>query len=120
MALNNINNSPLTRPGNLYQYKGTAKTDKDGKTEAPDPRLSATPPVKTTDKAEISDAAHRLIELRKDVDTGRDSIEALPDIRQDKVDQAKKRLEQGFYNSVEVQGKIAEKLGSVFTKMDEI
>jgi len=120
MAMNRIDNSSLIRPGNLDQYKGTAKSDKDGKAPAIDKNLGTTQQLPTTDKAEISDAAHRLVELRKDVDTGRDRIEALPDIREEKVALAKKRLEQGFYNSTQVQGEIAEKLGSVFSKMDEI
>lgn len=120
MAMNNINNSSLVRPGNLDRYQGTAKSEKDGKAENLEQNLGTTQPPKPTDKAEISDAAHRMIDLRQAVDTGRDTIEALPDIREEKVEQAKKRLAQGYYNSLEVQDRIADKLGSVFNKMDEI
>lgn len=121
MAMDKINGSPLNRPGVLENFLGTARSAKDDKAET-DPANSniASRPAKSADTMEISEAAHKLVDLRKAVETGRDAIKALPEIRAEKVEEAQKRLRQGYYNSSEVQSKIADKLGSLFSKMDEI
>lgn len=121
MAMDKINGSPLIRPGGLDQFLGTARSEKDGKAGVAgaggsQPAREAKP----ADTMEISDAAHRLVDLRQAVDTGRDAIQALPEVRQEKVEEARKRLEQGFYHSQAVLDKVAERLGSVFSSMDEL
>jgi hypothetical protein len=121
MAMDKINGSPLARPGGLEKFLGTARSEKDDKADKPGSEAAAgTRSAPPADTMEISDAAHRLVDLRQAVETGRKAMDALPDIREDKVEEARKRLAQGYYNSPEVVDKIAGKLGSVFSKIEEI
>jgi hypothetical protein len=120
MAMDKINGSPIHQSGILDRFQGT-KTDKNK--EAKDtgvaaPQSSSSAP--TTDKAEISETAHKLMDLRQAVDTGRVAMDQLPDVRQEKVALAKQRMAEGFYQSPEVQQQVAEKLGSVLDSIDEI
>lgn len=121
MAMDKINGSPLTRAGGLDPFAGTGRSEKDSKAES-QPGTAAGPArnFKPADTMEISDAAHRLVDLRAAVDTGRQALEALPDVRTEKVEEARKRLHQGFYNSQAVRDEVAAKLGSVIQKMEEL
>ena len=121
MAMDKINGSPLIRPGGVDKFLGTARSEKDQNAELEKTENGNGPPkAKPADTMEISDAAHQMVDLRRAVDTGRTAIEALPETREDKVAEAKKRIHQGFYNSTEVRDKIADHLGSVLSKMDEL
>lgn len=121
MAMDKINGSPLIRPGGLEQFLGTARSEKDGKAGAAGgDRSGASSEAKPADTMEISEAAHRLVDLRQAVDTGRNALQALPDVREDKVAEVRERLHQGYYNSQEVRDKVAEKLGSVFSSLDAL
>ncbi len=71
-------------------------------------------------KAEISDTAQKLVDLRAAVDTGRAALEALPDVREEKLAQARQRLQDGHYQSPEVQKKMSGILQGVLSKLDEL
>ena len=121
MAMDKINGSPLARPGGLEKFLGTARNDKDERAQKAGAETGANArSAKPADTMEISDAAHRLVDLRQAVDTGRNAIEALPDTRADKLEEVKKRIHQGYYNSSEVRDKIAAQLGSVFEEIDKL
>ncbi len=72
------------------------------------------------DKADISPKAHRLIALRNAMDQGMKALEKVPEVRQDRVAEARSRLERGYYNSVEVRTRVAERLDDVTSKMEDI
>lgn len=72
------------------------------------------------DKAEISPKAHRLIALRHAMDSGHKALEALPDVRSDRVAEARSRLNRGYYNSLEVRTRVAERLDEVARKLENI
>ena len=72
------------------------------------------------DKAEISPKAHRLIALRNAMEQGRKALESVPEVRPDRVAEARARLDRGFYNSIEVRTRVAERLESVALKMEDI
>lgn len=121
MAMDPINGSPMYQPGGVDKFLNSAQENKNKKpAENLDHTSLTSRPAQPADTMEISDAAHRLVELRSAVDTGRNALEALPDVRDDRVALAKKRLEQGFYNSSQVRDEVAVKLGSVFDSMDEL
>ena len=119
MAMDNINGSPLMRPGMLdrFQVGGKDKKESDKSGEVNSTEQSTSLP---SDRAEISDTAHKLMDLRAAVDVGRAALANEPDVRDDKVAEAKKRLEQGYYNSQVVQDELAGILGKVLGKMDEL
>ncbi|PID78670.1 hypothetical protein CSB20_14035, partial [bacterium DOLZORAL124_64_63] len=68
----------------------------------------------------ISDTAQKLVDLRAAVDTGRAALEALPDVREEKLAQARQRLQDGHYQSPEVQKKMSGILQGVLSKLDEL
>lgn len=72
------------------------------------------------DKAEISLKAHQLNDLRNAVDSGRDALEEVPEVRQDRVAEVRARLNRGYYNSVEVRAQVAEKLNDVARTLEDL
>ncbi len=119
MSMDKINGSPLMRPGLLDRFKvGNKEKEESEKTSNLSTSDRATPAP--ADHAEISDTAHQLMDLRAAVDVGRASLDALPDVREERVAEVKKRLDQGYYNSQVVQDKLAATLAQVLEKMDEL
>jgi len=117
--MDKINGSPLMRPGLLDRFK-VANKEKDGSEATSAVNSNDRPTTKPADKAEISDTAHKLMDLRAAVDVGREAIDGLPDIREDRIVEAKKRLEQGYYNSQVVQDRLAGNLAKILGKIDEL
>lgn len=119
MSMDKINGSPLMRPGLLDRFK-VDKKENEGADKPSTSNSADSPTTAPADRAEISDTAHQLMDLRAAVDVGRVSLEGVPDVRQDRVAEAKKRLEQGYYNSQVVKDEVAGTLAKVLGKMDEI
>lgn len=99
MVVSDINNShgvgPIKRP--------PAKLVESPKTQKP----SVQGDVVKTDRLDMNQAARidaQMLHAAKLV------LDTLPDVRQDKVDQARKRLDKGFYDKAEVRLQIAKKL----------
>ena len=116
MALDKINGSPLLRQGLLDRFRGAER----GGSQAGGPDATATGPnpAATADKAEISEAARKLVDLRQAVDAGRAALAQLPDVRPEKVAAARERLATGFYNSVEVRQSVADRVSGVISSLD--
>ena len=119
MSMDKINGSPLMRPGLLDRFK-VGNKEKNGTETTSAINSDERSGAKPSDRAEISDTAHKLMDLRAAVDAGRASLENIPDVREDRVAEAKKRLEQGYYNSQVVQDKLAGTLVKVLGKIDEL
>lgn len=98
------------------------KADKDGGDSASlnkvDP--SGSPGSAPADRVEISDTAHQLMDLRQAVDSGRMALGVLPEVREDKLEEVRAKLQQGFYQSVEVRDKVAGALGGVLRNLDQL
>ena len=118
MAMDKINGSPLLRQSILDRFRGA---DRGGSGAEIVPgaggEVGAGP---TADKADISEAARRLVDLRAAVDAGRDAVAALPDVRPEKVAAARERLATGFYHSVEVRQVVAERLAGVVSGLENL
>ena len=109
----------------LDKFQGSDRTDSTrGK---PDPE-NATPVASAgdakrsapLDKAEISPKAHQLNDLRNAVDSGREALDGVPEVRQDRMAEVRARLNRGFYNSVDVRAQVAEKLNDVARNLEDI
>lgn len=125
MSMDKINNASLPQPRNLDHARQNERID---------PRQQPQPPtsVKTDasgalgsvpaggDTAQISEAAHRLMELRQAVDSGRLVLDALPDVRQDKIALARTRLRTGFYQPDVVRDKVAEGVGRSIESLENL
>ena len=66
------------------------------------------------DQPTFSSNAQRLNETKANAEIVSAQIAGEPEIRQEKVDEVKKKIENGFYNSPEFIDKLAEKLLTVF------
>jgi hypothetical protein len=118
MAMDKINGSPVPRQGLLDRFRGAERGANGTGAE-----LGATTEPKTTagaDKADISEAARKLVDLRQAVDVGRNALAALPDVRPEKVAAARERLATGFYHSVEVRQAVAERVSAVVSGLDNL
>lgn len=73
-----------------------------------------TPAPGGEDKAEISTRAHEMVDLRRMVDAGRDVMHQLPEMRAEKIAEARQKLSEGFYRSTEVREQVAGKLADMF------
>jgi hypothetical protein len=118
MAMDKINGSPLLRQGILDRFRGAERgggASGTGAGAAGEATVAA-----TADKADISEAARRLVDLRQAVETGRNALAALPDVRPEKVAAARERLATGFYQSVEVRQAVAERVAGVVSSLDNL
>ncbi|MBD3221521.1 hypothetical protein GF314_09785 [bacterium] len=71
-------------------------------------------PAQGDDKAEISTKARELADLRQMVEAGRGAMDEVPEVRAELVQQARQRINDGFYRSAEVQEKVAGRLAQMF------
>ncbi|MGD9549165.1 MAG: flagellar biosynthesis anti-sigma factor FlgM [Candidatus Krumholzibacteriia bacterium] len=118
MAMDRINGSPLVRPNILDQFQTTRKGEEkaEGPVSAVGAAMSQGKP--TADKAEISDAARELVDLRQAVETGRAALAELPEVRPERVAEVQQRLERGYYQSIEVMNMVAERIMGVVQAME--
>jgi len=121
MVMDRINGFSILSKGLLDRFQGTGRTDSQdpehsADVSAPGHGRRAVP----ADTADISAKAHRLIALRHAVDSGRQALEGLPEVRRDRVAQVRERLNQGFYNSVEVRSRVAERLDDLNRKLEDL
>ena len=120
MVMDKINGfSNLSREF-LNKFKGTGTADSGGGVTAESRPSRSDHRAAPADKADISPKAHRLIALRNAMEQGLQALEAVPEVRQDRVAEVRARLDRGFYNSVEVRTRVAERLDDVARKMEDI
>ena len=119
MAMNPLSNSPHLRQGMIDAFQGAQRREETDRTrEGAAPPAAA--PEKAADRAEISDTARRLVELRRTLEEGRAAAAAEPDVRAERVAQARERLAEGFYEAVEVRAKVAGGVDRVIRGMEEL
>lgn len=118
MAMDKINGSPIPRQDLLDRFRGIERGGTGNGSGSGAAGDVANAP--TVDKADISDAARRLVDLRQAVDVGRNALAALPDVRPEKVSAARERLATGFYHSVEVRQAVAKRVAGVMDGLDSL
>lgn len=121
MAMDKINGSTGTRPGQVDQYQSTRRGERaeDGAGAGGEASQPA-PASGGADTAEISAAARRMADLRQAVDVGRAAMGALPEVREDVVQQVRRRLQEGYYQSVEVTDTVAQRLAPVLKGLQDL
>jgi hypothetical protein len=72
------------------------------------------------DVAEISAGARKLVDLRAALEVGRAAAAELSDPRADAVEQARERLETGFYASEDVRLETAERVDRIMRDLDSL
>lgn len=119
MAMDRIQGRPPIHQGALENFRRTDRKDQGEGNEA---TAGAPGPGKGKaaggDQLEISPAGQQLVDLKEAVETGKSALAALPDVREERVAEARQRLAQGSYHSSAVREKVAEKLVGVFGAME--
>ncbi len=120
MAMNRIGRPPLIQPNVLerFQKSGDKREVDSGHGGKQTPQTAAGGQV--GDRVEISDRARQLDDLRRSLVAGQSALDRVPDVRKDKIAQARARLQTGYYSAEEVRQEVAAKLGAVIRKLDEL
>ena len=120
MSMNKIDGSQLTPSRQLDSFEGTARSNKtDSEKNSHAGGVTAEKATKTGDTAEISEKAKQLMALRQAYDSGLESVAKLPDVRAEKLEAVRARLDEGYYNSTEVREKVADGVLEAFRGIDE-
>ena len=121
MSLNRIDGSQLNQSRQLDSFEGTARSNKaNSEQEIPAKGVASDSKAKTGDTVEISDKAKQLMAMRQVYDDGLESVEKVPDVRAEKLELVRARLDEGFYNSSEVRDKVADGVLDAFHGIDEV
>jgi len=120
MVMNRISGFSALSRELLNRFKGTDPADSGGGIASQSPTSRSDHRAAPADKADISPKAHRLIALRHAIEQGMRALEDVPEVRQDRVAEARARLDRGYYNSVKVRSRVAERLDDVARKMEDI
>ena len=121
MEMNKINGLPLTNPNLVDKFQGSNRSDaKQDPGVGQSGQADGAQPGQVTDRAEISETAKKMVELRRTLDAGRAAVEALPETRDQKMTEVRARLERGDYDSSEVRSQVASRLENVIKGMDSL
>ncbi len=120
MSMDKINGSSVLRQSGLDNTRHGDRIDDQKKADQSQSLVPSTTPGLTGDTAVISDTAHRLMEMRQAMEVGYAALAALPEIRQEKVDQARQRLSAGQSDPSSVRDKVASGVDKVFKGMDSL
>jgi len=119
MAMDKIQGSSLPAQSALNNFTRTGKAGESGRDEGSAPvGRDASGSGTAGDIADISVAGKQLVELKQAVEVGKAALAALPDVREDRVAQARERMAEGFYHSIAVREKVAERLSGVLGALD--
>jgi hypothetical protein len=113
MSLNKVDHSALTQSHLVDSYR-PSRQQKNDTFAGPKELGTQAPPAPTTDQADISRDAHRLVELKNAVDAGRTALEGDQPSHADRLAQVKERLASGFYESAAVRDRVADKISTLF------
>ncbi|MCP4572074.1 MAG: hypothetical protein GY838_06940 [bacterium] len=116
--MNRIDQTDVLRQGAVGRFQETSRRDRAQETDPAATKQAGKEQV--TDRAEISEAAQRLMEVRSALEIGRKAVDGIEDVREERVLQAKARLAEGYYQAVEVQSKVADGVSRVMDGMDAL
>lgn len=85
------------------------KVDNAKKTETAKSKAGTSP-----DRTDLSSSGQRLSETKAQVDVIASQLSSQPEIRQDKVAEAKQKINDGYYNTPEFVDKLADRLAQEF------
>lgn len=104
MIVDNITQGAGAHPLHRSYLDSKKKIESEHKTTGPANSMVS------SDKIEISEDAKLLMQQNSIVQTAKEALNALPDVRSDKVEQSEERLQSGFYEKPEVYSRVADTL----------
>lgn len=120
MGANKIERPLVSDPRILARFQQTQRGEADA--EARKLAEAKTGDVRHSagEKLEISSSARKVADMRSLVEAGRSRIEAEPEVRADRVAEAKRRLEAGVYTTAEARQRTAEQLSPVLQDLSRL
>lgn len=118
MGMNQIGR-PSLQQRILQQYQKGGAAQPDGKT-APAARPMSTRPEPQGDRVEISREALKFESLEEALRAGQRAAADVPDVRADRIAQARERLATGQYDAPEVRRELAARLGHVIKTLEDL
>ena len=99
MSTNKINRPLNMQPNLLQNFQPAGRPDGRKDAAAPDgAAASGAEAARPTEKLEISENARKLTEMRELLAAGRAALAREPEIREENVAQARRRIAEGFYD----------------------
>jgi hypothetical protein len=120
MALHNVGRPDHAQAGALGQFKRMSGPQASGRGRETSGPHSASREAPVEDRAEISDQARRLEDLRRTMAAGREALSREPDVRQERLAEVRQRLAGGHYDSDEVRRSLAGRLGAVLRRLETL
>ena len=120
MGANRIERQQITDPRVLARFQQTQRTEADAEARKLEEAKAGDTRKPTGEMLNISSAAHRVADMRALVEAGRTRIAAEPDVRADRVDAARRRLQAGVYTTAEARQRTADQLVPVLRDLSNL
>ncbi len=117
MAMRNVDNAASLRLSLLQRFAKTGTTRQEaGGVEG----RRGGKPAGAGDQLALSEAARRMDSLEQALAAGRRALADVPDVRADRIEAARARLQAGEYKSDAVKRDVAARLGAVIKRLDSL
>jgi hypothetical protein len=120
MAMNKIGGTDIVRSRILDQFTRSSGAESRNGGQVDAEGAGTTRRAAPADRLELSDHARRLEGMKRTFDAGRLALESVPDLREARIAQARSRLATGYYDTPEVRGEVAARLGEVMKRLDAL
>jgi hypothetical protein len=120
MGANRIERQLISDPRVLARFQQTQRSEADAEARKLEEAKTGDTRKPAGEKLDISSAAHRVADMRTLVEAGRTRIAAEPDVRADRVDAARRRLEAGVYATAEARQRTADQLAPVLRDLSHL
>lgn len=120
MGANKIERQLISDPRVLARFQQTQRADSEAEARKTEEVKAGEARRPSGEKLEISASAHKVAEMRSLVEAGRCRLEAEPEVRADRVAEARRRLDAGVYATTEARQRTAEQLSPVLRDLSRL
>ena len=120
MGANKIERQLISDPRVLARFQQTQRSEADAQARKAEEAKSGETRHLSGEKLEISVSARNVADLRTLVEAGRRRLDAEPEVRADRVDAARRRLEAGVYATAEARHRTAEQVAPVLRALSRL
>lgn len=117
MSLNKIPPSAANQSQLIEHYQKAQEQRRNSRTE-PGQSGQGQERVPGGDQAEISSQAYKTAALNRLLAAGRQALGPEPEVRHERLDEVRQRLDEGFYDSAAVREQVAARIGKIILASD--